>query len=222
IKFYGRDELLILNPCHLPPESMIVECQEPMVLSTLITPQEYLGDIATLVMDRRGEQIDQFYIDNERIMMKIIFPLSEVIVDFFDELKSFTSGYASFDYEDHGYRVTSLTKLDVYFNGKQAEELTQLCHITKARSKAKHMAHKLKESLPQQLFEIAIQVKTGSRVLARDNIKARRKDVLAKCYGGDITRKTKLLRKQAEGKKKMRLIGNVEVPKEAFINIVKR
>lgn len=222
IKQYHGDELTILNPCLLPDAKMVVEYQEPMVLATIITPDDYVGEIIALIMDRRGEQKEQLYIDDKRIMFKAVFPLNEIIVDFFDHLKSVTSGYASFDYEDNGYREASLIKIAILLNGREVDELTQITHATRARTVAKRMVNKLKEAIPPQLFEIVIQAKVGAKVMARENIKATRKDVLAKCYGGDITRKMKLLKRQAEGKKKMRRIGNIDIPKEAFINVLKR
>ena len=222
IKHYGTDTLTILNPCHIPEPNIVEEYQEPIVLSTIITPDKYIGEVLALIMERRGVQKDQTYIDNTRVMYKVVFPLAEIIVDFFDELKSISSGYASFDYEDHGYEPSNLVRIDLYINGKVVEEMTQMSHVSKARQNGKRIVNKLKEEIPPQLFLITLQAKIGMKVLAREDIKAVRKDVLAKCYGGDITRKMKLLRQQAEGKKRMRLIGNVNVPKEAFIAVLKK
>jgi translation elongation factor EF-4 len=164
IKTYGAEELTILNPCHMPDPSIIAEYQEPMVLSTIISPDEYLGDMLSIIMERRGQTKDQTYVDSKRIMFKVIFPLSEVIVDFFDELKSISSGYASFDYEDYGYEISNLVKIEVYLNGKVVEELTQMAHVSKARAHAKRIAARLKEEIPPQLFLIAIQAKVWNYV----------------------------------------------------------
>lgn len=162
------------------------------------------------------------YIDDQRVMMKYLFPLNEIVVDFYDLLKSLSSGYASFDYENAGYQAADLIKMDILLNGRPVEELTTIVHKDRAYSSGKAMCERLKDSIPRQMFEIAVQAAIGSKVIARETIKAYRKNVLAKCYGGDITRKMKLLKKQAEGKKKMRRIGNVDVPKDAFINVLKR
>ncbi|KAK2165573.1 hypothetical protein LSH36_48g03046 [Paralvinella palmiformis] len=222
IKQYKGEEITILNPSHFPDPSIISECSEPVVLSTIITPDSYMGSVTSLFLSRRGQLKDQLYIDNKRIMFKVVFPLNEIIVDFFDELKSITSGYASFDYEDYGYESANLVKVDFALNGLIVDELAMICHSSKVLENSKRVVAKLKEAIPRQLFEIAIQAKLSSKILVRDTIKAYRKDVLAKCYGGDITRKMKLLRQQAEGKKKMKRYGNVDVPKDAFISVLKK
>ncbi|XP_067664150.1 translation factor Guf1, mitochondrial-like isoform X1 [Haliotis asinina] len=222
IKKYGASEITLLNPCLLPDPGIIEDFQEPVVTGTILMPDSYLGSVTSLCMDRRGVVKDQTYIDDKRIMMKVKFPLNEILVDFFDHLKSLTSGFASFDYEDAGYESSSLTKVDFLLNGKPVDELAMICHSTKARTVSKGVCARLKESIPRQLFTITIQAAVGKHILAREDIRALRKDVLAKCYGGDISRKMKLLKKQAEGKKRMRQIGNVEVPKDAFINALKR
>uniref|UniRef100_A0A3P9ML57 GUF1 homolog, GTPase n=1 Tax=Oryzias latipes TaxID=8090 RepID=A0A3P9ML57_ORYLA len=172
--------------------------------------------------NRRGVQKNMVYIDDQRVMMKYLFPLNEIVVDFYDLLKSLSSGYASFDYESAGYQAADLIKMDLLLNGQPVEELTTIVHRERAYTMGKAMCERLKDSIPRQMFEIAVQAAIGSKVIARETIKAYRKNVLAKCYGGDITRKMKLLKKQAEGKKKMRRIGNVDVPKDAFINVLKR
>lgn len=177
---------------------------------------------SALLKSRRGIQKNMFYIDDHRVMMKYIFPLNEVVVDFYDHLKSMSSGYASFDYEDAGYEAANLIKMDFLLNGQPVEELATIVHKDKAYSAGKAICERLKDSIPRQMFEIAVQAAIGSKIIARETIKAYRKNVLAKCYGGDITRKMKLLKRQAEGKKKLRRIGNIDIPKDAFINVLKR
>ncbi|XP_059147426.1 translation factor Guf1, mitochondrial-like [Physella acuta] len=222
IKFYGGNELTILNPCLMPDIAIITEYQEPMIDGTIITPAEHINAITQLCLDYRGRIKDQIYIDDTRIMVQSKFPLAEVLVDFFDELKSLTSGYASFDYEDAGYEVSDLVKIDYTLNGREVEELTMICHVSRARKIAVRICEKLKTAIPRQQFVITIQAKVNQKVIAREDIKAFRKDVTAKCYGGDITRKMKLLKNQAEGKKYLRKIGVVEVPTDAFIQILKK
>ncbi|XP_038647222.1 translation factor GUF1, mitochondrial isoform X2 [Scyliorhinus canicula] len=222
IKEYGEEEITILNPCHFPDRLQVKEYLEPVVTGTILTPDDYIGKIISLAQSRRGVQKNMVYIDDHRLMMQYLFPLNEIVVDFYDSLKSLSSGYASFDYEDAGYQVADLIKMDFYLNGKCVEELTTIVHREKAYATGKAIAVRLKETIPQQLFEIAIQAAIGNKIIARETIKAVRKNVLAKCYGGDITRKMKLLKRQAEGKRRMRKIGNVEVPKDAFINVLKR
>lgn len=222
IKEHGKEEITIVNPAHFPDRSLVKEYLEPMVLGTIIAPDDYTGRIMSLCLNRRAVQKNMVYIDEHRVMMKYLFPLNEVVVDFYDLLKSMSSGYASFDYEDAGYQEADLVKMDILLNGQPVEELTTVIHRDRAYSSGKAMCERLKDSIPRQMFEIAVQAAIGSKVLCRETIKAFRKNVLAKCYGGDITRKMKLLKKQSEGKKKMRRIGNVEVPKDAFISVLKR
>ncbi|XP_073676847.1 translation factor Guf1, mitochondrial [Garra rufa] len=222
IKEHGEEVITIINPVQFPDKSQVVEYLEPMVMGTIIAPDDFTGKIMTLCQNRRAIQKNMFYIDEHRVMMKYIFPLNEIVVDFYDQLKSMSSGYASFDYEDAGYEAADLIKMDFLLNGRPVEELATIVHKDKAYSAGKAICERLKDSIPRQMFEIAVQAAIGSRVIARETIKAYRKNVLAKCYGGDITRKMKLLKKQAEGKKKMRRIGNIEVPKDAFINVLKR
>ncbi|XP_070187923.1 translation factor Guf1, mitochondrial-like isoform X2 [Littorina saxatilis] len=222
IKEHGGSEVTILNPCHMPNPSVIEEYQEPMVKGTIICPDQYLGSVTSLCLDRRGLIEDQLNIDNTRIMLIIRFPLNEILVDFFDDLKSVTSGYASFDYEDAGYEISSLVKVDFMLNGSVVDELAMICHTTRARDTARRVCEKLRETIPRQQFGIIVQGAVRSKILAREDIRPFRKDVTAKCYGGDISRKTKLLKRQAEGKKKMRKIGNIDVPKDAFIKVLKR
>ncbi|XP_032645793.1 translation factor GUF1, mitochondrial isoform X2 [Chelonoidis abingdonii] len=222
IKEHGKEEITVINPAEFPDKSSVSEYLEPTILGTIITPDDYIGKIITLCQTRRAVQKDMVYIDEHRVMLKYIFPLNEIVVDFYDALKSLSSGYASFDYEDAGYQAADLVKMDILLNGNSVEELGTVVHKDKAYAVGKAMCERLKDAIPKQLFEIAIQAALGSKVIARETVKAYRKNVLAKCYGGDITRKMKLLKRQAEGKKKMRKIGSVEVPKDAFISVLKR
>uniref|UniRef100_A0A8D3DGJ2 GTP binding elongation factor GUF1 n=1 Tax=Scophthalmus maximus TaxID=52904 RepID=A0A8D3DGJ2_SCOMX len=222
IKEHGSEEITIVNPAQFPDRSVVSEYLEPMVLGTILAPDSYTGKIMSLCLNRRAIQKNMVYIDDQRVMMKYIFPLNEVVVDFYDLLKSMSSGYASFDYENAGYQAADLIKMDILLNGRSVEELTTIVHRGSAYTAGKAMCERLADSIPRQMFEIAVQAAIGSKIIARETIKAYRKNVLAKCYGGDITRKMKLLKRQAEGKKKMRHIGNVEVPKDAFINVLKR
>ncbi|XP_050803599.1 translation factor GUF1, mitochondrial isoform X3 [Gopherus flavomarginatus] len=222
IKEHGKEELTVINPAEFPDKSSVSEYLEPTILGTIITPDDFIGKIIILCQTRRAVQKDMMYIDEHRVMLKYIFPLNEIVVDFYDSLKSLSSGYASFDYEDAGYQAADLVKMDILLNGNSVEELGTVVHKDKAYAVGKAMCERLKDAIPRQLFEIVIQAALGSKVIARETVKAYRKNVLAKCYGGDITRKMKLLKRQAEGKKKMRKIGNVEVPKDAFISVLKR
>uniref|UniRef100_A0A3P8Z4A5 Tr-type G domain-containing protein n=1 Tax=Esox lucius TaxID=8010 RepID=A0A3P8Z4A5_ESOLU len=219
---HGREEITIVNPAQFPDRSLVKEYLEPMVMGTIISPDDYIGKIMSVCLNRRGIQKNMVYIDDHRVMMKYLFPLNEIVVDFYDHLKSMSSGYASFDYEDAGYQAADVIRMDILLNGKPVEELTTIVHRDRAYSAGKAMCERLQDAIPRQMFEIAVQAAIGSKVIARETIKAFRKNVLAKCYGGDITRKMKLLKKQAEGKKKMRYIGTVQVPKDAFINVLKR
>ena len=192
-----------------------------MVRASLITPTEYIGGLMDLCQERRGEFHDMKYLDENRVELHYTLPLNEIIYDFFDALKSRSKGYASLDYEFDGYRPGKLVKLDFLLNGEPVDALSFIVHEDKAYARARKIAEKLKENIPRQLFEIPIQAAIGSRIIARETVKAMRKDVLAKCYGGDITRKKKLLEKQKEGKKKMRRLGSVEVTPEAFMAVLK-
>uniref|UniRef100_A0A3Q1F776 GTP binding elongation factor GUF1 n=1 Tax=Acanthochromis polyacanthus TaxID=80966 RepID=A0A3Q1F776_9TELE len=198
------------------------EYNASVIVTAPTVPYKAVLSSAKLIKNRRAVQKNMVYIDDQRVMMKYLFPLNEIVVDFYDLLKSLSSGYASFDYENAGYQAADLIKMDILLNGRPVEELTTVVHRQRAYSTGKAMCERLKDSIPRQMFEIAVQAAIGSKVIARETIKAYRKNVLAKCYGGDITRKMKLLKKQAEGKKKMRRIGNVEVPKDAFISVLKR
>ena len=209
------------NPSNYPAADEIDEAREPIVKASIITPTEYVGGLMDLCQDRRGVFVDMKYIDSVRVELHYELPLNEIIYDFFDALKSRSKGYASLDYEISEYRASKLVKLDFLLNAEQVDALSFIVHEEKAYTRARKIAEKLKENIPRQLFEIPIQAAIGSKVIARETVKALRKDVLAKCYGGDITRKKKLLEKQKEGKKKMRKLGSVQVSPEAFMSVLK-
>ncbi len=215
------EEIVIDNPSNYPPQDEIDKSLEPFVAATVITPTEYIGGIMDLCQDRRGIFLDMKYIDTARVELHYHLPLNEIIYDFLDTLKSRSKGYASLDYEPYGYVDSDLVKLDFLINGEMVDALSFIVHRDKAYQRARKIAEKLKDNIPRQLFEIPIQAAVGSRVIARETVKALRKDVLAKCYGGDISRKKKLLEKQKEGKKKMRQLGSVEISPEAFTAILK-
>lgn len=218
----GKEIIFVSNPKLLPEPPQIEEYFEPTVLGTIITPSDYIGAIISLCMEKRGIQKSSINLNNNRVMMTYILPLSEVVLDFHDKLKSLSSGYASFDYEDNGFVSSNLVKLDILLNGQIVEELSNICHVAKADPFARNIVLKLKEMIPRQMVQIAIQACVGSKVLARETIKAFRKDVTAKLYGGDVTRRMKLLKQQAEGKKKMRSIANIQVPRDTYIKVLKR
>ena len=209
------------NPSDYPAPEEISAAFEPVVKASIITPAEYVGGLMDLCQDRRGTFIDMKYIDTDRIELHYTLPLGEIIYDFFDALKSRSKGYASLDYELNGYVESKLVKLDFLLNGEQVDALSFIVHADKAYARARKIALRLKDSIPRQLFEIPIQAAIGSKIIARETVKAMRKDVLAKCYGGDVTRKKKLLEKQKEGKKKMRQLGSVKVSPEAFMAVLK-
>ena len=214
-------DLEIDNPTNYPDPSSIASAEEPMVKASIFTPAQYIGNIMELCQERRGEYIDTKYLDTDRVELHYRLPLNEIIYDFFDSLKSRTRGYASFDYELSGYQPSKLVKLDILLNGESVDALSFIIHADKAYPRARAMVEKLKEHIPRQMFEVPIQAAIGGKVIARETVKALRKDVLAKCYGGDISRKKKLLEKQKEGKKRMRQFGSVEVPQEAFMAVLK-
>ncbi|MBO7376441.1 MAG: elongation factor 4, partial [Clostridia bacterium] len=214
-------ERRIDNPSSYPPADEIAEAREPIVKASIIAPSEYVGNIMELCQERRGTYVDMKYLDANRADLRYELPLNEIIYDFFDALKSRSRGYASLDYELAEYRPSKLCKLDFLLNGEQVDALSFIVHEEKAYARARRIAERLKENIPRQLFEIPIQAAVGSRIIARETVKALRKDVLAKCYGGDITRKKKLLEKQKEGKKKMRRLGSVQVSPEAFMAVLK-
>ena len=222
-KVYKTDGtmLVVENPTHLPPTTEIAYMEEPVISASIFTPPDYVGPIMELCQQKRGVYKDMTYLDKTRVEMKYTLPLNEIIYDFFDSLKSRTKGYASFDYEIAGYQKSELVKLDMLLNGEVCDALSIIVHKDKAYERGRQIAEKLKDIIPRQMFEIPIQAAVGGKIIARETVKAYRKDVLAKCYGGDVTRKKKLLEKQKEGKKKMRSIGTVEIPSEAFISILK-
>ena len=222
-KVYKTDGTLVEvdNPTNLPDVSEIDYMEEPVVNCTIMLPKDYVGNIMELCQDRRGEYKDMKYLDDKRVMLHYRMPLNEIIYDFFDALKSRTRGYASLDYEMAGYERSKLVKLDILLNGDPVDALSFIVHADKAYARGRRMAEKLKENIPRQQFEVPIQACIGGKVIARETIRAFRKDVLAKCYGGDITRKKKLLEKQKEGKKRMRQVGSVNVPQEAFMSVLK-
>ena len=211
----------IYNPTDLPTPQEISYIEEPFVTANILTPKEYVGNIMDICQKRRGVYIDMKYLDENRVTLIYEMPLNEIIYDFFDNLKSKTKGYASFDYEFKEYRKSNLVKLDIHINGEPVDALSFIVHKDSAYARGKKMVEKLKTEIPRKLFTIPIQAVVGGQVIARETISAMRKDVLAKCYGGDVTRKKKLLEKQKRGKKKMREIGNVEVPQEAFLSVLK-
>jgi len=209
------------NPTNYPDPTLIAKAEEPIANAHIYSPSEYVGNIMELCQERRGVFKDMKYLDSDRVDIHYELPLNEIIYDFFDALKSRTRGYASFDYELMGYQKSNLVKLDIMLNGEVVDALSFIIHADKAYGRARKMAEKLAEKIPRQLFEVPIQACIGGRIIARETVKALRKDVLAKCYGGDITRKKKLLEKQKEGKKRMRQLGTVEVPQEAFMSVLK-
>lgn len=211
----------VTNPSNLPPTGEIEYMEEPVVKASIYTPPEYIGPIMDLCQDKRGEYINMTYIEKTRVLLTYTMPLNEIVYDFFDGLKSRSRGYASFDYEQDGYKKSDLVKLDIMLNGEVCDALSIIVHRDKAYGRGRAMAEKLKDVIPRKLFEIPIQAAIGGKVIARETIKALRKDVLAKCYGGDVTRKKKLLEKQKEGKKRMRQFGTVEIPSEAFMSVLK-
>ena len=215
------ETLEISNPTALPNMSEVDHLEEPMVKAFVYTPPEYVGTIMELCQDKRGSFINMTYIETTRVLLEYEMPLGEIIYDFFDSLKSRSKGYASLDYEMNGYKKSDLVKMDILLNGEVCDALSLIIHRDKAYARGRAIAEKLKDVIPRQQFEIPIQAAIGGKVIARETVKAVRKDVLAKCYGGDITRKKKLLEKQKEGKKRMRQIGSVEVPSEAFMTILK-
>ncbi len=214
------DEIYIDNPAQLPSQGITKEIQEPFIKAEILTPTNYIGAIMKLCMDRRGTILNQTYLSQERVDLKFELPLAEVVFDFYDKLKSISRGYASLDYEFSEYKAEDLVKLDILLNNEIVDALSSIVHRSKSYEWGKKLCSKLKELIPRQMYEVAIQAAIGAKIISRSNVKAMRKDVTAKCYGGDISRKRKLLEKQKEGKKRMKQVGSVEIPQEAFLAIL--
>ncbi len=221
VKLFTGEEMMIDNPSNLPPVTEIEMLEEPVVNATIMTPSEYVGSIMEICQERRGVFVDMSYIDAARVSIHYVLPLNEIIYDFFDQLKSRSRGYASFDYELKDYQKSDLVKLDFLLNGDMCDALSTIVHRDRAYAKGRAVAEKLCEVIPRQQFEIPVQAAIGGKIIARETVRAVRKDVLAKCYGGDITRKKKLLEKQKEGKKRMRQIGTVSLPSDAFMSVLR-
>jgi len=221
IKLKNGKEIEIENPAHWPDPGLIEEVKEPYIRAEIYTPKEYLGALIKLCEDKRGEQKEIKFITPERCILVYELPLSEIVLDFYDKLKSYSRGYASLDYQFIGYKPGDLVKMDILINKQPVDALSLIVHREKAYYRGRELVSKLKEVIPRQLFEVIIQAAIGSKVIARERIPPLRKDVLAKCYGGDVTRKKKLLEKQKEGKKRLKAIGQIEVPQEAFLAVLK-
>jgi GTP-binding protein LepA len=216
VKLEDGKSLTVTNPSEYP-NGKIAEVQEPIVKATVLAPSDYIGTIMELCQDRRGVLLGMDYLSEDRVEIRYDLPLAEIVFDFFDQLKSRTKGYASLDYEDKGNAAGNLVKVDILLNSETVDAFSAIVHRDKAYAYGVMMTQKLRELIPRQQFEVPIQAAIGAKIIARENIRAIRKDVLAKCYGGDITRKRKLLEKQKEGKKRMKMVGRVEVPQEAFV-----
>ena len=213
--------LRVDNPEQLPDFSVIEEIREPIVVCFIMIPNEYISPMMQLIMDKRGEIKHTESLDTKRVMLTTELPLNEILVDFVDKMKSITRGYGSMDYEHGGYRTSKLVKLDMLVNGEPVDAFSSIVHRDKAEARGRALASKLKEVIPTQLYQVAIQAAIGGKIIARESVSAMRKNVIAKCYGGDITRKRKLLEKQKEGKKRMKAFGSVNIPQEAFIEVLK-
>ena len=212
--------LMIDSPSQMPDKVKIADIKEPYIRTNIIVPSNYIGPIMELCQNKRGDYISIEYLDKTRVNIHYDIPLSEIVYDFFDKLKSSTKGYASFDYELIGYKSSNLVKMDILLNGEVVDALSLIVHKDFAYNRGKQIVENLRKMIPRQQFEVPVQAAIGSKVIARETIKAVRKDVLAKCYGGDITRKRKLLEKQKQGKKRMKMVGSVEIPQEAFLSVL--
>jgi GTP-binding protein LepA len=213
--------LMIDNPVKLPAESEIEHIEEPVIVASIHLPQEYVGGVLALCEEKRGTQKEIRYLGPKRVMLTYELPMTEIVVDFYDRLKSLSRGYASMDYEVAGYRPGEVVRLDIRINGEPMDPMSMMIHRDKAYPRGRDLVQKLREVIPRQMFEVVIQASVGSRIIARETVKALRKNVTAKCYGGDITRKRKLLERQKEGKKRMKQVGRVEIPQEAFLAALK-
>jgi GTP-binding protein LepA len=217
----GGEKIDVDNPVYLPDPSGIDRIEEPIINCHIMTPTTYIGDVMNLIMSKRGLCTDTASVDAQHVIITAEIPMHEILIDFHDKLKSLTRGYGSMDYEPAGYRAGKLVKLDILVNGEPVDAFSSIVHVDMAYERGRQIAERLKDAIPPQMFQIAVQAAIGGKVIARESIRALRKNVLAKCYGGDITRKRKLLEKQKEGKKRMKLIGQVNIPQEAFVAVLK-
>ncbi|MEA2426510.1 MAG: GTP-binding protein LepA [Thermoleophilaceae bacterium] len=215
-----RTMVEVHSPVDMPDRERIEEIREPYIRATILAPKEFVGPVMELCQERRGDHVALLYLSAERVQIQYDLPLAEIVLDFFDQLKSRTKGYASLDYELIGLRESELVKLDILLAGDMVDALSMIVHKDKAYNAGRQMTERLRKQIPRQQFEVAIQASIGSKIIARESVKAVRKDVIAKCYGGDITRKRKLLEKQKEGKKRMKQVGRIEVPQEAFLSVL--
>jgi GTP-binding protein LepA len=221
VELTDKTHIMIDSPSKMPDKVKINKISEPYIKTNIFVPSEYIGPIMELCQNKRGSYVSMEYLDKTRVNIHYEIPLSEIVYDFFDKLKSYTKGYASFDYDLIGYKESNLVKMDILLNGNSVDALSIIVHKDFAYSRGKQIVENLKKIIPRQQFEVPIQACIGSKVIARETIKAVRKNVLAKCYGGDVSRKRKLLEKQKEGKKRMKMVGNVEIPQEAFLSVLK-
>jgi GTP-binding protein LepA len=221
VKLTDGSEIEVSNPSELPPPNKIDKIYEPYVKATILTPNEFVGNLIQFLNEKRGIQTKMEYLSPERVLLEYELPLNEIVTDFYDKLKTLTKGYASFDYEPIGYKEGDLVKMDIRVAGEPVDALSIIVPRDKAEKKGRELIKVMKELIPRQLFEVAIQASIGNKIIARETVKALRKDVTAKCYGGDISRKRKLLEKQKKGKKRMKAIGKVNIPQEAFLSVLK-